>query len=114
MAKSAVVDVKAVAQSGVTVKRAWFSAEIWNYALGALVALFGLAAFLAPTALPFIHELGLSPAWTMGIVLGLNAIIFINGWVLKLGSTTMIGNHADVKEAKEAVAAPDDIYGNGH
>ena len=113
MAKSKVMDVATAAQSGVVVKRAWFSLEVWNYALGIIMALVGLIAFLAPTALPFIPELGLKPVWTMAIVLALNAAIHANGWLLKLQSRSVIGTKADVRTAKEAVASPDETEG-GH
>lgn len=102
MAKNEVIDVATVAQSGVTVKRSWKSLEIWNYALGIFVALFGLLAFLAPIALPFIADLGLSTRATMAVVILLNGIIYVSGWVLKLQSKSLIGSKTDVAIAKDA------------
>lgn len=111
MAKSKVMDVATAAQSGVVVKRAWFSLEIWNYAVGALVSLLGLVAFLAPNILPLIPALELSPRWALFWVVMINAALYVNGWVLKLQSRSVIGTQSDVRTAKEAVASPDEDDG---
>lgn len=110
MPKHSTMDIATAAQSGVTIKRAWKSAEVWNYLAGFLLALFGLAAALVPTALPFIDQLQLSPFWTMVIVLGLNAVLIINGWLLKLTSTTVVGGKIEVGIARDAL----DVNEGGH
>ena len=114
MAKRKTIDVAEAAASGVVVKRAWKSAEVWNHATGAVVAGLGLVAVLAPTALPFIAELELSPFWTMVIVVALNGAIHVNGWVLKLQSKSVLGDRVDVEIADESLFGPDDVEHNGH
>lgn len=113
MAKRKSIDVAEAAASGVVVKRAWKSAEIWNYAFGAFVAVFGLIAVLAPTALPFVHELGLSPFWTMVVVVALNGVVHVNGWVLKLQSKSVLGDRVDVQIADDSQYGADDVEHNG-
>lgn len=110
MAKSKVVDVSTVAASGVTVKRWWQSFEVWNgianAVLSVVAVILATAAVAAPVVLAYIDQLGLSPFGTMMIVIAAKVIIEVNQIVLKMRTTSIIGNKTDVQIAREAVDEP--------
>ncbi len=93
-----------------TVKRWWRSKEIWNAVVGGVSAFIGLIAVLAPEVLPLLPTLGLTPGRMLLAIVFLNGIVHVNGIVLKMRSTSMIGGKVDVAVANEADAAlPDPV-----
>jgi hypothetical protein len=104
MAKSDTVDVSTITIGGITVKRWWRSKEIWNYIVGAVTTVIALVAVLAPNVLPLLPTLNLSPGRMLAAVVVLNLAVQINGMILKMRSTAMIGNKVEVAEAKSVNA----------
>lgn len=104
MSKSDKIEIPTVVIGGITVKRWWRSREAWNAIFGALVSVVSgailLGAAIAPEILPLLHTLGLSPITLVLWTVALNAVVHIGQFILKLRSTSVIGNKTDVAEAK--------------
>lgn len=112
MAKNDIIDVPTAAEAGVTIKRWWKSGEIFNYSVGMMVAVISLGALIAPSLLPILPTLNLSP-WQYAVaVLVLQLLIHGGGMVLKMRSTTVIGGKVDVAQAK-AVTDDQPVAGRG-
>lgn len=102
MAKNEIVNVPSIATSGITVKRWWQSAEVWNQLAGIVGTTVGVVAGLAPNVLPLLPTLGLTPVQLAVGVIIFNGAIQVNGVILKMRSTSMIGGKLDVAIAKDA------------
>lgn len=83
----------------VTVKRWWFSKEMWNY-------IAGLALVIMPIVANMIGDLGLSPLMLLIWTVSINVITYTAGMILKTTSKSIVANKAVVEDAKAVVADP--------